>query len=320
MSPIAPHLVYVLLIVVSKLMVFRFSLRQAANLRHAACNHRAFGSNSVLLRLPSHVYEEMVQRGDIAKDDRQVKALEKLDALIEQLESWVAAPAPPPAPQGGFFNALFGGGSPQNASEESHKSTLSDIPGVYMYGGVGCGKSFLMDLFYNQVPLNEKKRVHFNQFMLGVHQGIHRHKKLDRRSDGIEQVVDELASEASVLCFDEVQVNDIADAMILRRLFSAIYARGLVVVATSNRAPGELYKGGLNREVFLPFIDLVKAQNVVHDMQVSRVVVAKRKSNRQCHPLAVFPKAKGEESRHHTALDNVRELHLVAVCMGMGCG
>eukprot|EP00668_Euglena_longa_P005022 GGOE01005894.1.p1 GENE.GGOE01005894.1~~GGOE01005894.1.p1 ORF type:complete len:378 (+),score=131.48 GGOE01005894.1:416-1549(+) len=135
-----------------------------------------------------------------------------------------------------------------------------------MHGGVGCGKSFLMDLFYNELAGLKKKRVHFHEFMLNVHQGIHRHKRNDRTTDGISQLVEDLANETDVLCFDEVQVTDIADAMILRRLFSTMYDYGLVVVATSNRAPGELYKGGLNREVFLPFIKLLKEQCIVHDM------------------------------------------------------
>jgi len=205
----------------------------------------------------------------VAEDERQLGALAHLDALYRDLQAfaagtWGATNTPPEAPKG-FFRSLF-----QTAavppSESDAKRKLSDIKGLYLYGGVGCGKSFLMDLFYAEVAGVRKKRVHFNAFMLSVHQGIHKYKRQDRTTDGISQVMEDLAREADLLCFDEMQVTDIADAMILRRLFAALYDKGMVVVATSNRSPGELYKGGLNREVFLPFIALIKAKCTVHNM------------------------------------------------------
>lgn len=154
--------------------------------------------------------------------------------------------------------------------------------GMYLYGAVGTGKSMLMDTFFEHAQVDRKRRVHFHAFMADVHSRIHKLKQRDLALYGrsfavdtseernpIRRVAMELAEEVSLLCFDEFQVYDVADALILTQLFGEMWARGVVVVATSNRPPGDLYEGGINRGYFLPFIDMLRRHCIVHEFKSS---------------------------------------------------
>ncbi len=203
---------------------------------------------------PFHRYEALVAEGALSDDPAQRSAAARLQSLSEALLArarprvfWFRAR--PPAPRG-----------------------------VYLWGGVGRGKSLLMDIFFNNTNVARKRRVHFHEFMAETHDRIaawrsapeparRRHAGANPKAldDPIPPVAADIADGACLLCFDEFQVTDIADAMLLGRLFEALLAKGVVVVATSNRHPDELYKDGLNRQLFLPFIALLKSRlEVVH--------------------------------------------------------
>ena len=133
-----------------------------------------------------------------------------------------------------------------------------------MWGGVGRGKSMLMDWFYEAAPIKTKSRVHFHAFMLDIHRRIGEARKTGR-GEPIAYVARQVAKKAALICFDEFHVTDITDAMILSRLFEALWAKGVIVVATSNRPPHDLYKNGLNRQLFEPFIDMMSEHFIIHE-------------------------------------------------------
>ena len=211
----------------------------------------------------------LAETGELKPDDAQWRAASALDALYRKLKTYRPRK-----------RRLFNLGA----------SDQDEIKGIYLYGDVGRGKSFLMDLFFAGVAVAKKRRVHFNAFMAETHQRIHEWRTLDEDKredrpefvrdagdDPIAPVAKRIASEASLLAFDEFQVTDVADAMILGRLFEKLFAHGVVIVATSNTAPERLYEGGLNRGLFLPFIAMIEEKMEVielgggHDYRLDRM-------------------------------------------------
>ncbi|MBN9584225.1 MAG: cell division protein ZapE [Afipia sp. 62-7] len=187
-------------------------------------------------------YQALVAAGTIEADPAQAQAVEAYSALERRLAGYR------PGRGGGLLQRLF-----------SDKKESAPLRGLYIHGEVGRGKTMLMDLFFNDSPVEHKRRAHFHEFMADVHERIHAFRQKIAReemSDGdpIRLTAASIFEEAWLLCFDEFHVTDIADAMILGRLFSRLFELGTVVVATSNVAPDDLYKGGLNRALFLPFI------------------------------------------------------------------
>jgi cell division protein ZapE len=183
-------------------------------------------------------YAELVKAGELKPDPAQERGAAALDRLAASLDA-----------ARGLFARLFGSGREGPA-------------GVYLWGGVGRGKSMLMDLAFAHIAVEPKRRVHFDEFMLETHARLRKVRESEE-GDPIEPVAEEIAAEAALLCFDEMQVTNPADAMILSRLFGRLLELGVKVVTTSNRPPRDLYEDGLNRELFLPFITLIEQRMLV---------------------------------------------------------
>ena len=197
------------------------------------------------------LYRRRVAEGALDADPAQRLAVEKLQLLAMRLADY--NPARPKRVGLGRF------GWGRDRLEQR------PVPGLYLYGGVGRGKSMLMDLFFEAAPVSPKRRVHFHAFMQEMHAGIAR-ARAEGAADPVRAVADAVADGATLLAFDEMQITDITDAMLVGRLFERLFERGVVVVTTSNRAPDELYKDGLNRQLFLPFIALIEDRLEVHEL------------------------------------------------------
>ena len=197
---------------------------------------------------PLQLYKARLVEGSLTPDPAQQAAMEALQNLYER----VTAHRP-----GGFFGRF--------------RKKNEPIRGLYLHGPVGRGKTVLMDMFFAAIPNTiPKRRVHFHKFMISVHEHLHAARMAGKSGNGADSALlsfaREMPSSCRVLCFDEFHVTDVADAMILSRLFTALFNRGIIIVATSNWPPDKLYEGGLQRDRFLPFIELVK-----HSMDVVKI-------------------------------------------------
>lgn len=200
-------------------------------------------NNSVVDELAS-----LTAAGSLQLDKAQLDVAGQLDRVLSELRGRV------PAKKSSALGWLFA---------KKNKRTDTGIRGLYIHGSVGRGKTMLMDMFFAKAPVAAKRRSHFHEFMADVHGRIHAHRQKlkageTKESDPVPPVAASIFAEAELLCFDEFSVTDIADAMILGRLFTELFRLGCILITTSNVAPDNLYRDGLNRSLFLPFLDLLK--------------------------------------------------------------
>lgn len=230
-------------------------------------------------------YLEMVGTGELQIDPVQVELAARLDTLIERLANKSLSK------KSSSLGWLF-----------AKRAKAEPVIGLYIWGSVGRGKSMLMDLFFSLLVNKAKRRVHFHEFMADVQDRIYAHRQAykageTKEEDPIPPVARALAAEASVLCFDEFSVTDIADATILGRVFKGLYEAGTVVVATSNVAPDNLYKDGLNRSLFLPFIEILKDNCEVYELDARTDYRLEKLSDAPVYiaPLGIKAKASFEK-------------------------
>lgn len=231
------------------------------------------------------LYTNEIRQGRIEQDRAQTGAVGRLDVLRQHLDHYR------PARKSGALGWLMG-----------KKTPAAKPQGLYIWGAVGRGKTMLMDMFFEAVEIPRKRRVHFHSFMAAIHAKIFVWRQAHKRGevkgdDPIAPIAENLAKEAWLLCFDEFAVTDIADAMILGRLFTALFSAGVVIVATSNVDPDELYKDGLNRALFLPFIAMIKDRMEILRLDARTDFRLEKMAGQPVYFVPPGPKAEAELTR-----------------------
>jgi cell division protein ZapE len=196
-------------------------------------------------------YQEAVAEGRITRDPAQLKAIN----LLQDIWHGLLAPRPEQPKKSGLFGGMF--------AKRAAAEPIPPVKGAYIWGGVGRGKTWIMDTFYSRVPIAEKRRMHYHHFMFFIHGEL---KKLSNKDNPLELIVAEMAKDTRLLCIDEFHVLDIVDAMLLYGLLDAMFKHGVTLVTTSNRVPDDLYLNGLQRERFIPAIGLIKKYTTVLEL------------------------------------------------------
>jgi cell division protein ZapE len=202
-------------------------------------------------------YQNDLKREDFEYDVAQEKAIKSLQRICDEL---VSTPSAASSPQPKLLKRLFG-------SRREHRDTRTPIKGLYLWGSVGRGKTYLVDLFYETLPIDHKKRIHFHSFMQQIHAAL---GELREQQNPLQSVARHFAERTKLICLDEFFVSDITDAMLLSGLLEALFNQGVTLVTTSNIPPDELYKDGLQRSRFLPAIDLIKEHLEVMNLDGDR--------------------------------------------------
>ncbi len=268
------------------------------------------------LSTPTTIYQQALDAGDYQPDDVQRRAVAQLDQIYHAL---MQRQPEPPAGGGirGRLNCLIGRGS--------SKTAIRPVQGLYMWGGVGRGKTWLMDMFFHSLPGERKLRLHFHRFMLRVHQEL---AELQGHENPLEIIADHFKTQTDVLCFDEFFVTDITDAMLLATLLDALFSRGITLVATSNIPPDNLYQNGLQRARFVPAIGLIKqycdVMNVdagidyrLRTLTQANLYLAPLNSQTEQVMGEMFVKLAGKEGEPTPVLE-VNHRPLPAICAGQG--
>ena len=265
---------------------------------------------------PIALYQQAIDAGDYQPDDVQQRTVARLDTLYQELNQRHSAPA---------LNAGIRGRLGRLLGRNTPKTPIRPAQGLYMWGGVGRGKTWLMDMFFHSLPGDRKLRLHFHRFMLRVHQEL---TTLQGHEDPLEIIADGFKAQTDVLCFDEFFVSDITDAMLLATLLEALFARGITLVATSNIPPDDLYRNGLQRARFVPAIELIKqycdVMNV--DAGIDYRLRTLTQANLYLTPLNpeteqamadIFVKLAGKEGEKAPVLE-VNHRPLPAICAAQG--